>query len=75
MSIVCSFGHHSRKLLEGAQKRATKTVKSFKGKMYEEWLRYHRLFSPEKRRLRADLIVAYSFLIMGIIMRGNTALC
>lgn len=50
-------------------------VKSLKGKMYEEWLRSHGLFSPEKRRLRADLFVTYSFLMMGSIMRGNAALC
>lgn len=33
--------------------------------MYEEWLKYIGSFSLEKKRLRGDLLVSYSFLMRG----------
>ena len=39
--------------------RAVKTVKVLEWKIYMEWLKSLGLFSPEKRRLKGDLTVAY----------------
>ena len=52
-------------LLESIQRRATKMVKDLEGKTYNEQLRSLGLFSLEKRRLSADLIAVYSFLMRG----------
>lgn len=41
-------------------------MKDLEGKMYEECLKSLGFFSPEKKRLRGGLMVAYSFLTGGM---------
>ena len=48
------------KLLENVQRRSRKIVKGLQGKAYMEQLRALGFFSPEKRKLRGDLMAAYS---------------
>jgi len=49
------------KLLGSIQRKAVK-MKGVEGRMYEERLQSLVFFSPEKRKLRGGLMVAYSFI-------------
>ena len=47
------------------QRRSAKMAEDLEGKAYEEWLKSLGLFSPEKMRLRGDLITTCGFLTRG----------
>lgn len=67
-SILCSCAPQFRKgikLLESTQTKPMKMPKYLEGKTYEKQLKSLGLFRTEKRSLRGDLMVAYSFLKEG----------
>ncbi len=49
-------------LIERIQRLATRMVKGMRELPYEDRLRRQKIFSPERRRLRGDLILAYNIL-------------
>lgn len=64
--IWCPYLKRQSKAIEGVQRRATKLLKEWEGKSYDERLRYLHLHSLKGRRLRGDLIQTYK-IINGVV--------